>query len=104
MRPAEALLAAVLFASAGPVAAQAVPAPVAPATGTTAPPAAVLPANRWTPVQIRQAFEMADADANGQLSRAEAQRLPLMPRSFEETDANKDGAIVLAEYESAFRP
>lgn len=63
-----------------------------------------LPASQWTLDQVRQAFSRADADGDGQLSRAEAQRLPLMPRSFEDTDLNKDGVIVLADYEASFRP
>jgi len=83
----------------------AVPSAVAPV-----PPAATdsqpqpMPPSRWTPDQIRQAFSLADTDGNGQLTRAEAQRLAIMPRSFEDMDENKDGAIVLREYEAAFRP
>ena len=45
---------------------------------------------------------MADTDSNGELSRAEAQRLAVLPRSFEEMDLNKDGVLVRAEYEAAF--
>ena len=77
-----------------PVANTVPPPPTAPA-----PPA---PASRWTPAQIQQAFEQADADSNGSLSRAEAQRLPLLPRSFEEADLNKDGVLTRAEYEASF--
>ena len=61
-----------------------------------------MPASRWTAAQIQQAFEQADADSNGGLSRAEAQRLPILPRSFEEADLNKDGVLTRAEYEAAF--
>ena len=71
-----------------------------------APPAAPasqpLPPTRWTPAQIRQSFEFADSDANGELTRAEAQRLTIMPRSFEEVDGNKDGVISRAEYDALF--
>ena len=63
-----------------------------------------LPPSRWTPAQIRDAFQRADLNSDGQLSRAEAQRLPMLPRSFEDADSNKDGALVLAEYEGAFTP
>ena len=69
--------------------------PVAPATQP-------LPANRWNTEQIRQAFEFADADADGQLSRQEAQRLAIVPRSFEDMDQNKDGVISRAEFEASF--
>lgn len=83
-------------------------APAAPAPQTQPPiPAPVtqpLPANRWTPEQIREAFQLADANSDGQLTRAEAQRLPIMPRSFEDTDLNKDGVLTLDEYQASFAP
>lgn len=60
------------------------------------------PPNRWTVAQIREAFQLADANGDGQLSRAEAQRLPLLPRSFEDTDLNKDGVLTLDEYQASF--
>jgi hypothetical protein len=72
--------------------------PVAPA----APAAPPLPANRWTAQQIREAFELADTDSNGELTRAESQRLPILPRSFEDIDLNKDGVLTRAEYEAAY--
>ena len=83
--------------------AQAVPQGAAP---VAAPPGAAvvqtLPPARWTAQQIRQAFDMADRDSDGVLSRAEAQHLSAMPRSFEEMDQNKDGSLSRAEYEAAF--
>ena len=45
---------------------------------------------------------MADSDSNGELSRAESQRLAILPRSFEDMDENKDGVLVRDEYEGAF--
>jgi hypothetical protein len=87
-------LAAALLAAAGGVSL----AQTAPAPAPQSP-----PANRWTAAQIQQAFELADTDADGRLSRAEAQRLPLMPRSFEDTDTNRDGVVVLAEYLASFQ-
>jgi hypothetical protein len=63
-----------------------------------------LPPNRWTPAQVREAFQLADVNGDGQLTRAEAQRLPIMPRSFEDTDTNKDGVLVLSEYQASFAP
>ena len=74
------------------------PAPAAPAAPATQPP----PAARWTAAQVREAFAMADSDSTGELTRAEAQRLAILPRSFEEMDQNKDGVLVRAEYEGAF--
>jgi hypothetical protein len=88
--------------------AQTVPAPV-PAVPAAVPvpvpvpyrPAPV-PASRWTPQQIRQAFDAADADSNGALTRAESQQLSILPRSFEDMDENKDGIVSRSEYENAF--
>jgi hypothetical protein len=73
--------------------------PAPPAT-----PAQPLPANRWTVAQVREAFQLADVNGDGQLTRAEAQRLPIMPRSFEDTDQNKDGVLTLDEYQASFSP
>lgn len=60
-----------------------------------------IPASNWTPAQIRQSFDLADADSNGQLTRSEAQHLQIMPRSFEDMDQNKDGLITREEYEGS---
>jgi hypothetical protein len=76
-------------------------APPPPPSGPAAP-AKPPPAARWTAAQIREAFDMADSDSNGELSRAEAQRLAILPRTFEEMDQNKDGVLVRDEYEGAF--
>jgi hypothetical protein len=72
--------------------------PVVPAATAAQP----LPANRWTAPQIRQAFELADADTSGELTRTETQRLAMVPKPFEDMDQNKDGLISRAEYEAAF--
>jgi hypothetical protein len=69
--------------------------PVAPATQP-------LPPDRWNAEQIRQAFDLADSNSDGQLSRQEAQRLAIMPRSFEDMDQNKDGVVSRAEFEASF--
>ena len=61
-----------------------------------------VPSSRWTAAQIREAFQLADVNADGQLSRAEAQRLTIMPRSFEDADLNQDGALTLPEYQASF--
>ncbi|MEJ6021287.1 EF-hand domain-containing protein [Ramlibacter sp. PS4R-6] len=78
----------------------AVPPAVAPAVG--APLTQPLPSNRWTAAQAREAFQLADANGDGRLTRAEAQRLAIMPRSFEEADLNKDGMLTLDEYQASF--
>ncbi len=67
-----------------------------------APVARALPAAQWTAVQIRQSFDLADSNSNGELTRAEALQLAIMPHSFEDMDENKDGVITRAEYENAF--
>jgi Ca2+-binding EF-hand superfamily protein len=82
------------------------PAPAALPPGVTpalpAPVTGPLPANRWTAAQIREAFQLADGNGDGQLTRAEAQRLAIMPRSFEDADLNKDGVLTLEEYQASF--
>jgi hypothetical protein len=91
-----------------PAAAQALPAPgiaqPAPAVPPTpgSPGAQSIPAARWTAEQVRQSFEQADANSDGQLTRAEAQRLSILPRSFEEMDENKNGILERTEYEATF--
>jgi hypothetical protein len=93
--------AAALFAMAA-AAQTSAPAPTGLPVVPAVPAAQPLPANRWTAPQIRQAFETADADSNGGLSRSEAQRLAIAPKTFEEMDLNKDGVVSRAEYEAAF--
>jgi hypothetical protein len=89
-----------LHAQTQPPAQPALPAGVQPAL--PAPVTQPLPPNRWTVAQIREAFQLADANSDGQLTRAEAQRLAIMPRSFEDTDLNKDGVLTLDEYQASF--
>src|SRR5690349_9064218 len=68
----------------------------------TAPAVRSLPPTRWTTAQISQSFEFADSDGNGVLTRAEAQQLTIMPRTFEDMDENKDGVVSRAEYNDSF--
>jgi len=77
---------------AAPAAAATIPAPI------TQP----APPSQWTPAQATAAFQRADIDGDGVLSRAEAQHLPLLPRPFEDLDSNKDGLLSLDEYLSGF--
>jgi len=55
-----------------------------------------------TPLQIAQSFIGADANRDGELTRAEALRLTIAPFSFEEMDLNHDGVLTRSEYEAAF--
>ena len=72
------------------------PAVTPPAAQAPAPP---IPAARWTLAQLHEFFDLADTDSDGRLSRAEAQRLAIVPRSFEDMDQNKDGVLDRREYE-----
>lgn len=72
------------------------------AAGTAGRPAPPAPPSQWSDAQVRQAFRYADSDGDGVLTRAEAQRLPLLPRSFEDLDVNKDGVLDLDEYRAGF--
>jgi hypothetical protein len=56
-----------------------------------------------TALQIAQSFLAADGNRDGELTRAEARHLTLMPYSFEEMDRDHDGILTRSEYEDAFR-
>lgn len=53
---------------------------------------------------VMQAFEEADRDRNGQLSREEAASLPGLPERFEQVDSNRDGQISRQELQAAGGP
>jgi hypothetical protein len=59
--------------------------------------------SRWNLAQLRQSFDLADSDRNGQLTRAESQQLIILPQTFEDLDANHDGVLSRAEYEHILR-
>lgn len=80
------------------------PVPTGVPPDATAPVAQPLPPSQWTAAQIREAFQRADANGDGHLTRAEAQHLPIMPRTFEDSDLNKDGALTPDEYQASFAP
>jgi hypothetical protein len=61
------------------------------------------PAGNYTPVQIAQSFLGADANHDGELTRAEFQHLTIKPYAFEEMDADHDGIVTRSEYENAVR-
>lgn len=94
-------LLAAMIVLAGPAAAQSAPPAVVPPAPAVQPAAQPIPAGRWTVAQLRQAFDLADTDSDGRLNRAEAQRLAIMPRSFEDMDQNKDGVLERGEYEAS---
>jgi len=57
----------------------------------------------FTPLQVAQSFLGADLNHDGELTRAEAQRLSILPYGFEEMDRNHDGVVTRFEYEDAVR-
>lgn len=69
----------------------------------TVPPSPGMGGAPYTALQIAQSFLGADANRDGELTRAEAQRLTIMPYSFEEMDRNHDGILTRSEYEDAVR-
>jgi EF hand len=72
----------------GPVAAQ-TPAPAAPSADTA---------------RYMEAFARADKNADGKLSKEEAENLPAIAQRFEQIDTDKDGSISKAEYLEALKP
>jgi Ca2+-binding EF-hand superfamily protein len=51
---------------------------------------------------VRAAFDRADTDRDGRLSRAEAARLPTVGPKFEQYDENRDGYLSFEEYRTGF--
>jgi Ca2+-binding EF-hand superfamily protein len=50
-----------------------------------------------------EAFERADKNADGKLSKEESENLPAIAQRFEQIDANKDGFISKTEYLDALK-
>jgi Ca2+-binding EF-hand superfamily protein len=73
---------------------QPAPAPTAPAA-----PAATSPDN----ARYMEAFARADKNADGKLSKEEAENLPAIAQRFDQIDADKDGSISQAEYLTALK-
>jgi EF hand len=48
------------------------------------------------------AFMRADANGDGKLSKAEAARIPSVGAKFDSLDKDKDGALSMGEYMTAF--
>lgn len=72
-------------------------------TGAEAAPVAGMVAGPYPALQIAQSFLGADLNRDGDLTRAEAQRLAIAPYSFEEMDRNRDGILTRFEYDDAAR-
>jgi hypothetical protein len=56
-----------------------------------------------TDVDIARSFLGADANRDGDLTRAEASRLAIMPLPCEDMDLNRDGILSRSEYEEGVR-
>ena len=57
----------------------------------------------FSAVEVARSFIEADGNRDGDITRAEARRLAIMPMSFEEMDRNFDGVISRFEYDDAAR-
>lgn len=62
-----------------------------------------IPPNRWTAVQIEEAFRKTDQDRDGKITRQEATIWTGLSRQFELVDTNKDGDISSAEFDEALK-
>ena len=60
-------------------------------------------AGPYTALQLAESFQRADANRDGELSRAEFQRLTIAPASFEEMDRDHNGIVTRSEYEDGTR-
>ncbi|MBI2769040.1 MAG: EF-hand domain-containing protein [Burkholderiales bacterium] len=81
----------------------ATPAPVVGGSGASSPGREPMGAGPYTAVDLARSFISADANRDGELTRAEAQRLTIMPLGFEDMDRNKDGVVTRSEYEDSVR-
>ena len=60
-------------------------------------------AGGFSAVDTARSFYFADANHDGELTRAEARRLSIVSQSFEESDRNFDGILSRFEYEDSLR-
>jgi len=72
------------------------------AAGTNAMGYGGMPRGPYSAVDIERAFQDADINHDGELSRAEAQRLAI-PVPFDDLDRNHDGSLTHFEYEDFFQ-
>lgn len=66
------------------------------------PPPAQQPQAATDKTAAEASFVKADADKDGQLSKAEAASLPAIAAHFDELDRDKDGHLIMTEYMAAF--
>jgi Ca2+-binding EF-hand superfamily protein len=52
---------------------------------------------------FKEIFDQADTDHDGALSKAEAQKMPMILERFDEFDANKDGKVTYDEIRDAMK-
>jgi hypothetical protein len=64
-------------------------------------PAPAIPANRVTTQDLEAAFQRADNNRDGKLSRQEAERFPAVAQRFEQIDTDRDSFISLDEFSRA---
>lgn len=62
------------------------------------------PASTPDTARYLEAFDRSDKNADGKLSKEEADSLPAIAQRFEQIDADKDGFISKAEYLDALKP
>jgi hypothetical protein len=60
-----------------------------------------IPANKVTRVDLDAAFNRADVNRDGKLSRAEAEHFPAVAQRFEQIDSNHDSFISREEFNQA---
>jgi hypothetical protein len=73
-------------------------------SGTNGMGAGPSPQSVFSAVDIARAFLSADTNHDGELSRAEAQRLSIpLGASFDDLDRDNDGMLSRFEFEDAFR-
>lgn len=71
--------------------------------GLVAPRSVPSGAGPYTALQLAESFLRADSNRDGELTRAEFQRLAIAPATFEEMDRNRDGVVTRSEYEDGSR-
>jgi Ca2+-binding EF-hand superfamily protein len=53
--------------------------------------------------RMMEAFDRADANRDGRLTKTESEHLPAVAQRFEQIDADRDGSISKKEFEEAVR-
>jgi hypothetical protein len=71
--------------------------------GPNAPQTVSSGAGPYTALQLAESFLRADANRDGELTRAEFQRLTIAPVSFDEMDRDHNGVVTRSEYDDATR-